>query len=192
MLARGTALGLAHGRLGVAQLVAGLVALRTDLRFEPLEVRARDSGRRRFRRRLRPARRCVGHGLPQLQLRERREDLLPLPPARVAPCQLDPLGLGPARRRDPWAAVQLDRATASGAAPAESGIPEDPVVVERIEGQKRSQDVREWLAEPETAASTAGRDMVPAGRRFPVHGTAGHQRLHLRANGRAPLVSEVL
>ena len=33
------------------------------------EVRARDSGRRRFRRRLRPAGRCVGRGLPQLQLR---------------------------------------------------------------------------------------------------------------------------
>ena len=40
LLARGDALGLAHGRLGVAQLVAGLVALRADLRFEPLEVRA--------------------------------------------------------------------------------------------------------------------------------------------------------
>lgn len=29
-----------------------------------------------------------------------------------------------------------------------------------------------------------------AGRRFPVHGTAGHQHLHLRANGSAPLVSK--
>ena len=86
LLARDAALGLVHGCLGGAQLVAGLVALRADLRFEPLEVRARDSGRRRFRRRLRPAGRCVvGRALPQLQFRERREDLLPLPPARLTP-----------------------------------------------------------------------------------------------------------
>ena len=74
--ARGAALGLAHGRLDVAQLVAGLVALRADLRLEPLEVSARDSHRRHFRRRLRPAGRCARRALPQRQFRERREDLL--------------------------------------------------------------------------------------------------------------------
>ena len=89
--ARGAALELAHGRLGVPQLVAGLVALGANLRFEPLEVRARDSGRRRFRRRLRPVVRRVGRALPQLQFRERREDLLPpsAPPMRAG--QLHPL-----------------------------------------------------------------------------------------------------
>ena len=89
--ARGAALELAHGRLGVPQLVAGLVALPANLRFETLEVRARDSGRRRFRRRLRPVVRRVGRALPQLQFRERREDLLPpsAPPMRAG--QLHPL-----------------------------------------------------------------------------------------------------
>ena len=43
-------------------------------------MRARDTGHRRFRRRLRPAGRCVGRALPQLQFRERREDLLPPSP----------------------------------------------------------------------------------------------------------------
>ena len=55
------------------------------------------------------------------------------------------------------------RASASGADPAESETPENPVFVEKTEGQKRSQEVRKRLAEPETAGSTAGRDWVAAG-----------------------------
>ena len=60
-------------------------------------------------------------------------------------------------------ATRLDRASASGADPAKSEIPENPVFVEIIEGQKRSQEVRKRLAGPETAGSTAGRDWVAAG-----------------------------
>ena len=60
-------------------------------------------------------------------------------------------------------ATRLDRASASGADPATAEIPENPVVVETIEGQHRSQRVTKRLAEPKTAGSTAGRDWVAAG-----------------------------
>ena len=54
-----------------------------------------------------------------------------------------------------------------GADPAKSEIPENPVFVEIIEGQKRSQEVRKRLAELETAGSTAGRDWVATGHGSP-------------------------
>ena len=57
-------------------------------------------------------------------------------------------------------ATRLDRASASGADPAESETPENPVVIEEVEGPNRSQRVTKRLAEPETAGSTAGRDRV--------------------------------
>ena len=67
---------------------------------------------------------------------------------------------------------------ASGADPANAEFPENTVVVEKIEGQHRSQRVTKWLAEPETAGSTAGRDRVASYLPFGLAGTlpAGEAR----------------
>ena len=70
------------------------------------------------------------------------------------------------------------RASASGADPANAEFPENTVVVEKIEGQHRSQRVTKCLAEPETAGSTAGRDWVASFLPFGLAGTlpAGEAR----------------
>ena len=93
----------------------------------------------------------VGRGFKSL--RARQSSHRSPPPIRRPVCEA--WGYAPV--------AQLDRASASGADPAKSEIPENPVFVEIIEGQKRSQEVRKRLAGPETAGSTAGRDWVAAG-----------------------------
>ena len=82
-----------------------------------------------------------------------------------------------ARARTARAAIRAtptSGASASGADPAKSEIPENPVFVEKIEGPNRSQRVTKRLAEPETA----GRDRVASYLPFGLAGTlpAGEAR----------------
>ena len=87
--------------------------------------------------------------------------ILERPPANQAPRRSSPRG-----RSSVWY-----RASASGADPANAESPKNTVVVEKIEGQHRSQRVTKWLAEPETAGSTAGRDRVASYLPFGLAGT---------------------
>ena len=77
----------------------------------------------------------------------------------------------------PAPVAQLDRASASGTDHSRPEIQRNPVFLGEIKDRKRSQGVRKWLAEAETAGSTAGSRVpsVPGCPELQRHSTARRQ-----------------